>query len=94
MAENAYQWPIERNTSKKQLGVHKLVVLTTLSSQVASLSKQVSLLTAQANIIKTPTKTCDLFRGPHTSMQCEERNPFMPISTKTSKLCGEPKPPK
>ena len=29
---NAYQWPIERNTSNKSLGVHKLDVLTTLSS--------------------------------------------------------------
>ena len=39
MAANAYQWPSERNISKKALGVHELDILTTLSSQVASISK-------------------------------------------------------
>ena len=39
MAANAYQWPSKRNASRKKLGIHELDVLTTLSSQVASLSK-------------------------------------------------------
>ena len=67
MAVNAYQWPFELNTLRKTLGVHEFDVLTTLSSQAVSLSKQVSLLTAQANIIITPTKACDLYGGPHAS---------------------------
>ena len=64
MAANVYQWPSERSTPKKTLGVHKLDVLTTLSSQVTSLSKKVSSLITQANVIRTPTKTCDLCGGP------------------------------
>ena len=44
MATNAYQWPSECNTPKKTLGSYELDVLITLSSQVASLSKQVSSL--------------------------------------------------
>ena len=46
MVTNAYQWPFECNTPKKTLGVHELDVLTTLSSQVTTLSKQVSFLIA------------------------------------------------
>ena len=46
MAANAYQWPFDRNAPKKIVGVYKLDVLTTLSSQVAILFKQVSSLTA------------------------------------------------
>ena len=44
MAVTAYQWPIERNIAKKPLRVHELDVLNTLSSQIASISKQVRLL--------------------------------------------------
>ena len=46
MVANAYQWPSKHNTPKKTLGMYELDVLTTLSSQVATLSKQVSCLTA------------------------------------------------
>ena len=59
MAANAYQWPSERHVSKKVLGVHELDILTTLSSQVASISKQVNSLTSQTNAISTPHETCD-----------------------------------
>ena len=38
MTTNVYQWPFEHNTLKI-LRVHELDVLTTLSSQVATLSK-------------------------------------------------------
>ena len=75
---NAYQWPFECNTPKKTLGVHKLNVLMTLSSQVAFLLKRISSLMAQENVIRTPTKACDSCGGPHTSTQCQEENPFMP----------------
>ena len=78
MAANAYHWLIERNISKKLVGVHELNILTTLSSQVASLYKQVSLLIAQANVIRTPAETCGLCGDLHTSTQCQEGNPFMP----------------
>ena len=88
MAANAYQWPSERNASKKTLGVHELDVLTTLSSQVAAISKQVSSLTAQANVIKTPAETCDLCGGPHTSTQCQEGNPFMPSQPEQAHYIG------
>ena len=46
MAANAYQWPSDCNVPRKIVGVHELDILTILSSQVASLSKQVSSLTA------------------------------------------------
>jgi len=78
MAANAYQWPYERNISKKVLGVHELDILTTLSSQVASISKQVSSLTNQVNAINTPTETCDQYEGPQVSTQCQEGHPSMP----------------
>ena len=78
MATNAYQWPFECNTPKKTLGVHKLDVLITLSSQVTSLSKEISSLINQVNVIKTLVEACDLCRGMHTSMQCQEGNLFMP----------------
>ena len=78
MAANAYQWPSECNISKKVLGVHELDILTTLSSQVASISKQVNSLTNQAHAISTPTKTCDRYGRPHVSTQCQEGHPIMP----------------
>ena len=46
MMLNAYQWPFEHNAFRKALGVHELDVLITLSSQITSLSKQLSSLTA------------------------------------------------
>ena len=70
MAANAYQWPSKRNTPRKIVGVHELDILTNLSSQVAILAKQMSSLTAQANVIRTPTEACDLCGGPNTSTQC------------------------
>ena len=70
MATNAYQWPSKHNTPKKTLGAHELDVLTTLSSQVASLSKQMNSLTVQANMTRTPIEACDSYRGPDTSIQC------------------------
>ena len=78
MATNAFQWPSDRNVPRKKVEVHELDVLTTLSSQVASSSKQVSSLITQANVIRNPTKACDLCGGPQTSTQCQERNPFTP----------------
>ena len=39
MAANTYQWPSKCNTPKMTLGVHKLDVLTTLSSKVVTLPK-------------------------------------------------------
>ena len=90
MMANAYQWPSIRNAPKKTLGVHELDVLTTLSSQVASLSKQVSSFTAQANVIRTPTEACDLCGGPHTSTQCQEGNPFMPSQLEEANYMGNP----
>ena len=57
MEANAYQWPFEQNTLKKTLRVHELDFLTTLSCQVATLSKQVSSLTAQTNVIRTPVES-------------------------------------
>ena len=67
MVANTYQWPFEHKTSNQVLGVYELDVLTTLSSQVTSLSKKVNSFTAQTNVIKTPTKACDLCGGPHVS---------------------------
>jgi len=78
MVANAYQWPSERHNSKRVFGVHELDILTTLSSQVASISKQVSSLTSQANAINTPYKTCDQYGGPHMSTQSQDGYSSMP----------------
>ena len=53
-----------------------------------------SLLITQANVIRTPTKACDLCGGLHISIQCQEGNPFMPsqpeqvnyVGTKAAKM--------
>ena len=47
VSANAWQWPFEHNTLKKTLRVHELDVLSTLSSQVTSLSKQLNSLTTK-----------------------------------------------
>ena len=60
MVANACQWPSKHHTFKKTLGVHELDVLITLSSHVTTMSKQVSSMTTQANVLKTLSKVCDL----------------------------------
>ena len=70
MARNAYRWPFKCNAPKKTLGVYELDVFIALSSQVTSLFKQLSLWIAQANVIITLIEACDLYGGPHTSMEC------------------------
>ncbi|XP_030969898.1 uncharacterized protein LOC115990189 [Quercus lobata] len=47
MASNNYQWPTERTMDKKVAGIHELDPFAALSTQVASLSYQVSTLTTQ-----------------------------------------------
>ena len=67
MVGNACQWLFKHNTPKKTLRVNELDVLTTLSSQVAILSKQVSSLTTQTNVIRVLAKVCDLCEGSYVN---------------------------
>ena len=48
MAANAYQWPSERATPKKVFGIQENDVLTKLSTQVETLTKQLGNLTVNA----------------------------------------------
>ncbi|XP_068666527.1 uncharacterized protein [Aristolochia californica] len=47
MASNNYQWPNERTMARKVAGIHELEPLAALSTQVATLSYQISALTTQ-----------------------------------------------
>ena len=69
MAANAYQWPSERATSKKVFGIQENDVLTKLSTQVETLTKQLGNLTA--NAIHTQPRSCDFCEGDHSNGQCD-----------------------
>ncbi|XP_040987883.1 uncharacterized protein LOC121235614 [Juglans microcarpa x Juglans regia] len=47
LASNNYQWPTKRTMAKKVAGIHELESFAALSTQVASLSHQISVLTTQ-----------------------------------------------
>ncbi|XP_062087035.1 uncharacterized protein LOC133793767 [Humulus lupulus] len=50
MAMNNYQWPSERETTKKVAGVHEMDAISMLSTQVATLTKQLQQNNIQAQV--------------------------------------------
>ncbi|XP_062113074.1 uncharacterized protein LOC133824222 [Humulus lupulus] len=72
MAMNNYQWPAERDTSQRKVaGVYEFDVITALTAQVASLTKQLqqNKILAQAQSIQMKAG-CELCGGPHLYEQC------------------------
>ncbi|XP_062078458.1 uncharacterized protein LOC133782950 [Humulus lupulus] len=75
MAMNNYQWPSERETTKKVAGVHELDAISMFSAQVATLTKQLQQnnIHAQAPVMQMKIK-CELCGGPHLFEQCTNRD--------------------
>ena len=74
MASNNYQWPSERSMSKRAIGVHEIDVITAISAQVMTLSKQQGSL--NVNVIQTPSQACELCERNHASFDCQVASPF------------------
>lgn len=65
MASNNYQWGSERSSHRKVAGVYEIDALTTLTAQVAALTKAMQ----SANV--QPVFTCELCGGGHSADQCQ-----------------------
>ncbi|XP_062099705.1 uncharacterized protein LOC133805537 [Humulus lupulus] len=71
MATNNYQWPSERaGSNNKVAGVHELDAITTLTAQVASLTKQLQQNTMSAQVVQAQVM-CELCGGSHPFDQCQ-----------------------
>ncbi|KAJ4724584.1 DNA-directed DNA polymerase [Melia azedarach] len=86
MAANAFQWPSERLTLKKASGVHEVDNLSALTAQLATLNKQLGVMTAQS--IHIPQVVCELCNGNHPSTDCQVGNPFAPSSSEQMSYVG------
>ena len=53
MAANNYQWPSERSSQKKVVGVYELDAITALTAQVTTLTKQLGSM--KVNVIQIIT---------------------------------------
>lgn len=69
MASNNYQWSTNCSLPRKAYRVHNVDVFTTLSTQVAILTKQIGSLTT--NVSHTPLESCDLCDGPHVTLNAK-----------------------
>ncbi|KAJ8534921.1 hypothetical protein K7X08_016649 [Anisodus acutangulus] len=75
MTTNNHQWSDERLTYNKNVaGVHELDVITALTAQVASLTKQLQQNTVSANVVHMQM-VCEICRGPHTFDRCTTMDP-------------------
>ncbi|KAJ4718833.1 DNA-directed DNA polymerase [Melia azedarach] len=86
MAANAFQWPSERLTPKKASGVHEVDNISALTAQLATLNKQLGVMTAQS--IHIPQVVCELCSGNHPSTDCQVGNPFAPSSSEQVSYVG------
>ncbi|XP_062086290.1 uncharacterized protein LOC133792404 [Humulus lupulus] len=69
MAMNNYQWPSERDRNKKVAGMHELDVITALTAQVASLTKQLQNNSMATQVMQIQA-VCHNCGGPHPFEQC------------------------
>ncbi|KAJ4724582.1 DNA-directed DNA polymerase, partial [Melia azedarach] len=86
MAANAFQWPAERLTPKKAFGVNEVDNISALTAQLATLTKQLGVMTAQS--IHIPQVVCELCSGNHPSTDCQVGNPFAPSSSEQVSYVG------
>ena len=75
MVANNYQWPMKRAMNKKVVGIHEIDVITTLTAQVATLSKKFD--TIGVNAIQSPYMTCGICRSNHSTNQCSINSKFV-----------------
>lgn len=78
MAANPFQWPSERLTPRKALGVHEIDSISALNAQLDTLTKQLGAMIA--NFIHILHMDCELCSGNHSSMDCQVRNLFVASS--------------
>ncbi|XP_062080093.1 uncharacterized protein LOC133784817 [Humulus lupulus] len=64
MAMNNYQWPSERDRNKKVAGMHELDVITTLTAQVALLTKKLQQNSMATQVMQIQA-VCHNYGGPH-----------------------------
>ncbi|XP_024030839.1 uncharacterized protein LOC112094384 [Morus notabilis] len=86
MAANAYQWPVERSTPKRAFRIHEVDALSTLTAQVATLSKQLGSLTT--NAIHTEPEVCELCSRDHASNECPVGNSFASHQSEQAHFVG------
>ncbi|KAJ4723309.1 DNA-directed DNA polymerase [Melia azedarach] len=79
MASNNYQWPSDRSTQRKVVGVHEIDAITTLTAQVTTLSRQLG--TLNVNAIQSRVQVCELCGGNHASVNCQVGSPFASSSS-------------
>ncbi|XP_062085233.1 uncharacterized protein LOC133791325 [Humulus lupulus] len=69
MAMNNYQWPSERDRNKKVAGMHELDAITALTTQVASLAKQLQQNSMATQVMQIQA-VCHNCGGPHPFEKC------------------------
>ena len=94
IALNNCQWPIERVALKKLAGVHDLDAVTTLSTQITSLSKQLQNTQLQssqvsANLVQASHLSCDSCRGHHPTMECQMVNTMGELTIKQAQYLAK-----
>nr|XP_023916883.1 uncharacterized protein LOC112028427 [Quercus suber] len=73
LASNNYQWPTKRAMPRKTAGVLELDSITSLATQMATLSQQLGKM--KVNAIQTNV-VCDHYVGNHSSVDYQVGNPF------------------
>ncbi|XP_021299980.1 ferrochelatase-2, chloroplastic-like [Herrania umbratica] len=68
IASNNYQWPLERLGTRNIVGIHELDVMNTVSTQLASLTKKIDKL--NANAVQNSFMTCEFYGEGHSNENC------------------------
>lgn len=68
MASNHYQWPIERQKAGKLAGIHEVDVITTLTAQIALLTKWMD--SPNINVIHSKSLVYEICSGFHAINDC------------------------
>ena len=66
MAANNYQWPSERSSQKKAVGVYELDAITALTTQVATLTRQLGSM--KVNAIQASPLSNEHSSDPHSTV--------------------------
>ena len=97
IALNDCQWPVERATPKKPVGVFNLDMFTNLSAQLSTLSKQLQAsqqLGSQVYVHKVEEipPACEQCHGPHPTSQCLMMNALGDLTIKQTQYEVSSKP--
>lgn len=83
MASNSYQWPSERSIPKKA-GIHEIDVISALTTQISTLSKQLG--TLNVNAIQSTNLSCEFCAGNHHSNECAAASQFAPAPEQVNQV--------